>query len=200
MRTFDFPVLAVPWPDQFDFSLVSNTQIFTSPLSGSVQTLELPGARWAATMTFNNVKDDDAALLQAWLTQLRGQANRFNLWNMARPNPRGTAAGSPVVSGASQTGYTLTTKGWTANSAVLLPGDFIGINGELKMVSADVTADASGNATIQFEPPLRVSPGDLAPITTGKPTATFVLTDPKPKWSTKTGILSNFIIDAVEVW
>lgn len=200
MQTFNFPSLLVPWPDQFDFSLLSNTQISQSPLSGSVQTLELPGARWGATLTFNNVPKDDAATLEAFLVQLRGQANRFRLWNYERPNVRGTGAGTPVVSGSGQTGYTLNTKNWNPGDTVLLPGDMIGINGELKMVTAAATADANGLAAVQFEPPLRASPGDGTAIITEQPTATFILTDPKPKWSTKSGPITNFAIDAVEVW
>lgn len=202
MITLAFPSLVVPWPDQFDFSLISNTQIFQSPLSGSLQTLELPGARWGATLTFNNVKDDDAATLQAFLTQLRGQANRFSLWNMARPNPRGNikAGTAATVNGANQTGNQLHTHNWNPGDTILLPGDLFSVNGELKMITAAATADGTGAATLQFEPPLRSSPSDAAPITTSQPTATFILSDPKPKWSTKTGLLTNFVIDAVEAW
>lgn len=202
MTTYAFPTLSRP-PSSFVWRLLSNTQTLESPLTGSIQTIELPGARWAFTASWPGFTETDAALMQSFLAKLRGQANRFTMYNFARKVPRGTAAGVPTVNNESgspttlQTGTTLITKSWTAG-VTLKEGDFFGVNGELKMVTAAATADGSGNMTITFEPPLRASPAHGAAITYTNPTATFMLSNPVSEWNTAPGKFTDFTIQAQE--
>jgi len=199
MTTLTWPTFVRATPRALDWSLVANTQSFTSPLSGSVQTVEMPGAKWKASFQLENLSEADAATFQAFLVQLRGKAGRFSLYNFARSEPRGTQRGAPLVKGASQTGTTLAIDGCTVG-ATLLAGDYFAVNGELKMVVADATADGSGNMTLSFEPPLRSSPADNAPLTLVQPTATFMLLSDESKWNTQPGRFSTFPVDCVEVW
>jgi len=201
MTTLAWPTLARKLPAQFDWQLVSNTQTFQSPLSGAVQTVEMPGARWAAQFTLSSLDAADAAAWRTFAVQLRGQSGRFALWNMARPTPRGVATGTPVVSGAGQTGNTLATSGWTpSTTGILKAGDFIGVNGELKMVVADATSDGAGLATLTLEPPLRSSPANLAAITTNKPTAVFKMDDDIARTTTTAPGFDAVSISCTEVW
>ena len=77
----------------------------------------------------------------------------------------GTQGGTPQVNGAGQTGSAISTKGWTASTAVLNAGDivsFAGVHrinpltrqstGDLRtfVVLANVTSDGSGNATVNI--------------------------------------------------
>ncbi len=199
MTTMSFPALSRAVPRTVDWSLRANTQSFQSPLAGSVQTVELPGARWAVSFMLENLDETDAALLQAFFAKLRGRAGRFYLHNLARPQPRGTLTGTPLVKGAAQTGTALVIDGCTVG-ATLLVGDFVGVNGELKMVVADVTADGAGEMSLAIEPPLRSSPADNAAVTLVQPTATFMLSDDESKWSTTPGKYSTFALDAIEAW
>jgi len=167
-------------PSSVEWSLVSNTQSFKSPLNGSVQTLENVGARWQAVLKFRNLSDADGRILMAFLVSLGGEAGRFDLYDHSHPNPAGVATGAPLVNGASQTGGTLITDGWTpSQTGILKAGDYIGVNGELKMMAADADSDAGGNATLTFGPLLRSSPSDNAVITTVQPTASFRLENDK---------------------
>lgn len=199
MTTLTWPTLSRAAPRVLDFSLVPNTQSFSSPLSGSVQTVEMPGARWQMSFVMENLTETDSALLQAFLVKLRGRAGRFYLHNFARATPRGTLSGTPLVKGAAQTGNTLAIDGCTVGST-LLAGDFIGVNGELKMVVADATADGSGEMSLTIEPPLRSSPADNAAITTTRPTATFMLANDEIKWNTQPGKFTSVPIDCIEAW
>lgn len=199
MTTLTWPTLTRSAPRDLDFSLVPNTQSFSSPLSGAVQTVEMPGARWKVSFMLENLAEADSALLQAFLVKLRGRAGRFYLHNFARSEPRGTQRGAPLVKGASQTGATLAIDGCTVG-ATLLAGDFIGVNGELKMVVADAAADGAGEMSLTIEPPLRSSPADNAALTLVQPTATFMLTTDESKWSTAPGKFSTFAVDAIEAW
>jgi hypothetical protein len=101
----------------------------------------------------------------------------------------GPGGGTPVVSGASQSGNAITTSGWTASTQVLNDGDiitFAGVNavnpvgkqdlGALKQfaVVGNVTSNGSGQATITLADPLIpasgasiVAPFGPSPITVG---------------------------------
>jgi len=77
----------------------------------------------------------------------------------------GTATGTPLVNGASQIGSSLVTNGWSNSTAILNQGDIFTIAGVFTVnyvtgtatstlaqfvVTAPVTSDGSGNATIPF--------------------------------------------------
>lgn len=199
MTVLTWPTFVRATPRVLDWSLVPNTQSFGSPLSGAVQTVEMPGARWKASFMLENLVEADAAVFQAFMMRLRGRAGRFALHNFARQRPRGTLSGTPLVMGASQTGTTLIIDG-CAVGATLLAGDYFGVNGELKMVVADAAANGSGQMTLTLEPPMRASPADNAALTLVQPTATFMLATDELKWNTQPGKFSSFPIDCVEAW
>jgi hypothetical protein len=159
------------------FGLKTNTQLYTSPLSGDTQRAELPGARWFATYTLVPKKRADIAAIQAFLANLAGPAGSFYGYDPNATNPRGAGGGTPLVNGASQTGSSLITDGWPNSTAVLKAGDYFTVNGEYKMITADVTSDGSGNATLSFAPALRSSPADNDPITITNPTCIMRLVD-----------------------
>ncbi len=198
MSTIAWPA-TLQAPTTVTWGVKANTQIMVSPLNGTVQTLELPGARWTVQMAFPPMAEADAGPFQAWIMQLRGQANRAALFNHARPIPRGTAGGTPLVNGGSQTGATLVTDGWSPG-ATLLAGDFLGCNGQLHMSVVDAAADGSGNMTITLEPPMRNSPADNAPITINKPTALFILQEPETRWTTRPGKHTDIDLAFVEAF
>jgi hypothetical protein len=201
MTTLTWPTLTRKLPGQFDWRLVANTQTFQSPLSGAEQTVEMPGARWALAYSMGALDAADAALVRAFFAQLRGRSGRFYMHNLARPLPRGIATGTPVVSGAGQSGTTLVTSGWTPSTAgILKAGDFFGVNGELKLLVADAASNGAGLATLTFEPPLRASPANAAAITTTRPTATFRLDDDVTAFATTAPGLDSFSLAATETW
>jgi hypothetical protein len=204
MTTFAFPTLSLAAPSRAEWGLKSNTQVFTSPLNGSVQTMELMGARWTGSFSWDTLQEADAALLQAFLVKLRGQANRFTLWPYHRPQPRGTIAlASVTVSGAvAQLAATLNLAACGAG-ATLKAGDYFAVAGELKMATADFTANGAGlMSSVTFEPPVRAVAGfaNGAAVTTSYPTATFIVNDPHAKWQTRAPIITDVPFDFTEVW
>jgi hypothetical protein len=182
------------------WTLVSNTQISVSPLSGSVQTQELPGARWRVSIAYPPLLDADAALLRSFLVRMRGQANRVDLYPWDRQTPRGTALGTPLVKGASQTGATLVTDGWNVG-ATLLAGDFIQFGTQLCVVATNPSAaDGAGNMTIPIEPPIRTSPADNGAITISQPKARFMLAGAEVGWSVQQYGVADFAFELVEAF
>ena len=163
------------------FGLETNTQAFTSPFTKAVQRVALGGSRWTASLSLPPMKRDKAAVWQAFFLQLEGGANTFSGYDPDAAAPRGQASltpGTPAVNGANQSGSTLNIDGCPATVVnYLLPGDYFGVNGELKMVVAPVNTNGSGQATLAFKPALRNKPGDNAAVTLVKPTCVMALID-----------------------
>lgn len=176
------------WPtltrrhSEWSWNIVSNTQIWTSPFNKSGQTLELPGTCWWCKVGYEKLQEDDWRKVEAWRAQLRGMSGRVLVSPLHAEYPRGVATGMPVVHGAGQSGCSLATSGWTPNTPyILLTGDYFSVatlsGPELKIITTDAESDASGRATLTFEPPLRSDPLDGAAITTTEPVCSMRLVD-----------------------
>lgn len=199
MSTLDFPTVR---PALVDWQLLTVSANFTSPFTGDEQTASQPGAaRWLSTLTWQKLTRAEAFDLEAFLVSCNGTAGRFYLWNHARETIRGSGAGTPVVDGAANYGGQVATRGWTPNAAgVLLRGDYIGFNDEVKMVKANVDADAAGKAVVTFGPNIRIVPADGAAITLVKAKGIFRLLDDnqaKFAYQKQTG---DYQIQCVETW
>lgn len=171
---------ALEWPeDVCPASLTwrpeSNTKTFRSPFNGASQTVRFPGTRWVCSLTFNNLSDEKARRIDSLVAELDGEYGRVKIRDWGRSGR--TPAGSPLVDGANQSGTELHSKGWTAGMVVLRQGDYITVNDELKMVTADVSSASNGTALIPFAPMLRSSPPANAVIEVANPYGIFKLKD-----------------------
>jgi hypothetical protein len=121
------------------FTLESNTSSFESTLNKNVQHMELPGARWRGSVAFSNRTRQEANKIKAFMTSLGGQAGRFYLTPFDAYQS-GTMSGAGVVDGAVTFGSSvISTKGWEGDQGALFEaGDYLEVNGELKMVTGDV--------------------------------------------------------------
>lgn len=180
------PTLAFPsgiyGPSSVDWRIRANTQSFRSPLDGSVQTIELPGSVWTASVSWNILPPAQWRALQAWLAQLRGAAGRFYYGPPHATTRQAVGSiGTPLVNGPNQTGVALACDGFGASAQVFLAGDFIAYdhaNGRsLHVVTATATANGSGQATLAIEPPIRTSPADNAALIHASPTCVMRLVD-----------------------
>jgi len=139
-----------------NFGLNRVVAVTESPFTNQEQVYEHDGAQWKATFTLPPMKKDSAAIWLAFLMSLRGRRGTFKIGDQDRKTIQGTATGTVLVRGAAQTGNAINLDGFTASRAnVFLAGDYIQINSYLYMVSANVTADGSGQATVYVEPSLR---------------------------------------------
>lgn len=205
MTTISFPTLSRSAPRVLQFGLRSYTQSMESPLTGSVQTVEIPfAARWMMSFTLGNLDETtDAPLMQAFLVKLRGRANRAALYNFARPIPQGTIALSGVTtSGSTAQGATSVSLAGCGAAATVKAGDFFAVGGELKMAVANATANGSGVASVTFEPPVRAVAGwsNGASVTLNKPTALFIQNGDEANWSTQPYRRTDVPLDVIEVF
>ena len=174
----DFPDVK---PNDENLRLISSNQSYESVLTGDKKTAELSGDKWAATLQFSNRHGTDAAKLRAWLFSLGGSRTRFKYSPESISN-LGTASGAGVVNGADQTGSELLTSGWDADQDNLFSaGDYIEVNGELKIVTGDVAAstlvsypDATNLMPSPFDPSgwsgVNDADGTITNVTLSNPT------------------------------
>lgn len=175
------------------------TSTYESTLNGSAQHLQLPAAKWAGVLSFSNRGGAEARILRGFVFSLGGPAGRFDI---LPPDfdQQGSMAGPGVVDGADQTGKELTTGGWTPNQPALFePGDYVGIDGELKMITERIASDGSGAATLKFAPPLRNSPANSSAIEVSAPRVTMYLeSDSQARSQITPGLIYSLQLAVVE--
>ena len=99
MTVLTFPSVI---PSGFSFKLRPHSQSFSSPLTGSTQTLDTPGAAlWYANIDFEDTNALEGRTLMAFLANLDGTAGRFSLSPLHHPTPAGVATGTPIINGGS---------------------------------------------------------------------------------------------------
>lgn len=165
-----------------DWHLEFNTIVHTSPLDKSTESIEMPGAHWVGSVSFNTLNDAQLRVLQVFLDKLRGAAGRFYFSPLTAQLGSLATTGGVTVDGGSQVGTTINTAGWDPSEVgVLKAGDCFSFDTakgrEMKRVQAPVDSDATGKATITFEAPIRTAPADLAAIEIVQPTCMVMLED-----------------------
>lgn len=165
-----------PGPRAAAWRLRSAVEVSTSPYDFQLQTHINAGARWEVEITLPKLTEAEARDWIAFLAACNGQQRSFYLGPSLFSTPSGNAGGTPLVRGASQTGSSLITDGWTGSTAnILKAGDFFQVENRLYMNLQNVSTNSGGEATLDISPPLRSSPADNAPITTSSPKGIFVL-------------------------
>lgn len=143
-----------------------------SPFSSVEQVQVGTGQKWQAEVSLPPmIRTSGAPEWFAALTSLNGPEGTFYLGDTANKTPRGVATGTPVVNGAGQTGYDLSTRGWTPSvTNIMRAGDWLQVNtgssSRLYMVMKDANSDSSGNATLTIWPKVRQQPSAPADGTT----------------------------------
>ena len=185
-----FP-LSLPTTPGFNSAIFSARSVVS--LSQSIFTLkqqaqEHQGDLWEVSVSLPSMQRAAAEEWLAFFLSLNGVFGTFLIGDPLGKTPRGSVPGSPLVNGASQTGKSLITDGWTpSQNGVLLAGDYFqlgtGTTTRLYKVLTDVGSDGGGNATFDIWPRLRESPDDLDPLVTTNSKGTFRLTDNVRPWS-----------------
>jgi len=139
------------------------------------QIQEYDGDGWLLEVETGTMTQANAYPWIAFLTMLKGPKGTFLAGDPKHTTPQGLGGGTPLVNGASQTGSSLITDGWTISVNTLKAGDYFSIANTLYMNLQDVTADGSGNATFDIYPSLRTSPANDAALDLTSPLGTFRL-------------------------
>lgn len=187
-----------------EFRAVNTVGVSQSPFTYSQQVVAHSGQRWEVDISLPAMKRADAEQWVAWLVSLRGQLGTFTLGDPIGATPRGSAGGTPVVNGASQTGGTLVIDGCTADqTGWLKAGDYIqlgsGTTATLHKVLQDANSDGSGNVTLDIWPYIRNSPADNSTVVTSNAVGNFRLSGNQQAWSVNEASFYGLTFGAVEV-
>jgi len=189
---------------KIDLRAVQVTAMTMSPFTYKQQVVVHPGQRWEAEISLPPMKRTDAEAWVGWLLALRGRSGTFLLGDPLATSPIGNGGGTPVVTGASQTGASLNIDGCTANQGTwLAAGDYIqlgsGSSSQLYKVTQTASSDNLGDATLEIWPELRSSPADGATVTVDAPKGLFRLATNEVNWSINEASVFGVTFPAVEV-
>ena len=186
--TISYP-LSIPSTDIAKIKLVANNivGISQSPFTAAQQVYKYSGQYWEADISLPPMKREVAEYWISFLLKLNGSYGTFLLGDPIGATARGVATGTPLVKGASQSGNTLETDGWTTSvTGILKAGDYIqlgsGSTAKLHKVLDDVNSDGSGNATLTIFPDIRTSPADNSAIVVTSAKGVFRLTSGQTMW------------------
>lgn len=157
-------------------------------------------ALWVLSAPLPVLQEAAAKDWRAALAQLSKLSNTFKVQPADYDGPgTGYAGADPVVNGGSQMGTSLVCDGVSLSTAIVQTGDFLEVNGEFKIVTADASSDGAGNVTISFEPALRSAPADGATVDIQTPQLNNMrLVDPRAAWSVRPPKLYDIQIHAIE--
>lgn len=178
--------------------------VSVSPFTGEQQVQAMQGEWWEGNFSLpNEMSRADAEAWIGFLVSLNGREGTFLAGDPLGATARGTATGTPLVKGASQTGKTLLTDGWTSGvTGILKAGDWIqlgtGSSTHLHKVVADANSDGSGNATLEIWPRLRSSPGDNDAITKASCKGLWRLTIAGVGWTINDVRIGGIVVPCME--
>lgn len=184
--------------------MVDRVRMTESPFSFAQQVVDYGGQRWEADITLPPMDRADAVIWLAWLAKLRGPYHTFTMGDPLAATPQGSAGGTPLVNGGSQTGASLVLDGaTTSQTGWLKAGDYIqlgsGADSRMYMVTADADSDGSGNVTLAIWPDIVTAPADNAAVTVSSAVAAWRLSSSVRAWDEFTATTYGLQFSAVSV-
>jgi len=202
--TITFP-LSLPAPKFASVRIGARSSVgmTSSPFTYSQQAQAHQGQLWSVDVSYPPLVRADAEEVLAFLLSLNGPGGSFLAGDPLAAVPRGTATGTPVVSGDGQTGQSLVTTGWTiSTTGILLAGDYIqlgtGTDTHLHKVLVDADSDGAGEATLDIWPRLRSSPADAAAITVAPALGLWRLASNAIEWNERQAQMYGVSFGAIE--
>lgn len=191
-------------PANITFRAVNTVGITQSPFTYAQQAVAHSGQRWECDVTLPQMSRADAEQWIAFLVSLRGQFGTFTLGDPTGASPRGSAGGTPLVNGASQTGGTLNIDGCTASqTGWLKAGDYIQLGtagtATLHKVLADADSNGSGEVSLDIWPYIRTAPADNASVTLTNTVGRFRLASNQQNWNINEASIFGMTFGGVEV-
>ena len=185
MTTITFP--SSPAPSTMSWRLIQPSQQNVSGWTGARQIMASDRGWWECSITMPPIVGETS--MNPWrsfMASARGSVNDFKV--KVNEIDQSSDSSTPRINGGSQVGRSLNTDGWPVSSTVLSAGQFVTINNQLLQLTADVTTNSSGQATITFEPPIRTSPSDNTLIEFKAPYALMYFVE-EPSYSVEPGLI-----------
>jgi len=173
-------------------------------IAGKRQVRQIGGQYFKLYASFPLMSRSEFAPIYAFIMKQRGSYESFTVVPPVVGSTTGTSLGTPLVNGASQTGRTVVTDGWTGDQTagnLLKAGDYIKFANHTKIynIVADNASDAGGNSSLTIEPALITSPAENDVITTSSvPFTVYLMGGGLIEYSTGFDNLFSFALDLCE--
>jgi len=178
---------------QIELRAVNAIGLSMSPFTFSQQTVVHEGQRWEASISIPTVRREYTAPWKAFLTALKGRRGTFLLSDPDYVSPRGTASGTPTITGsAGDSSVTVVLTG------SLLAGDYIQLGTGLNARLHQVLEDQTGNGTLEIWPALRGNYSS-ANVVISSPSGLFRLATNQVTWDINSSSAYSISFDCVEV-
>lgn len=185
MTTIAFP--SSPAPATMSWRLVQPAQQNISLWTGARQVLPSGRGWWECSITLPPIIGESSVnIWRSFIAKARGSANDFQV--PVNEIAQSSLTATPLINGANQSGRSLVTDGWPISTTVLYAGQFVTIGGQLLQLTDDIVSNSSGQATINFEPAIRVKPSDNDEIEFKAPYALMYFTE-DPSYSVEPGLV-----------
>lgn len=194
MTTISFP--STPKPQSISWRLNMPAQNNMSSWTGRRQVVASGRGWWEATVTLPPIVG--TSTFNAWrafLALSRGSANDFQV--PVDATAQSALPNTVLTNGASQTGRSIATDGWPNSTTVLSAGQFVTINNQLLQLTAAVTSNGSGQATLSVEPPVRAPVADNTAVEYKNPYCLMYLIE-MPSYSVEPGYVYSLTLDLRE--
>ena len=190
-------------PSNITFRAVNTVGVSQSPFTYQQQAVAHSGQRWEVDVTLPSMARADAEQWVAFLVSLRGRLGTFTLGDPVSATPRGSAGGTPLVNGASQTGGVLNIDGCTASqTGWLKAGDYIQLgtagSATLHKVLADADSNGSGEVSLDLWPYIRTAPANDATVVVTNTVGRFRLASNEQNWNINEASIYGLTFGGVE--
>jgi len=201
-------VTVIPLPEGVSFEdaeigLERADQVMRSGYTGRRQTISWPFALWVFTARTVPEEGIAAGRLRSFLARLKGRVNTFRMPVPGAYSLAGYTGAVGLVNGTALAGSTtLPTDGWTPSTAIFKDGDYMTINDECKLVTADITSNGLGQALLPIDPPLKRTAPDNYQLVMGKDAYILLAaaTSDMAKWKLSRPVRHTFNFVAVEAF
>lgn len=194
MTTITLP--ATPKFQSVTWRLVQPSQSNISQWTGSRQVLPSGRGWWECQITLPPiVGSTNFNPWRAFTALMRGAANDVQI--PVDPAAQSVLANTMLVNGAGQTGRTLNVDGLPNSITVLSAGHYVTVNNQLLQLTANVISNGTGQATLSFEPALRVPPSDNAVVEFKNPYCLMYLME-EPTYSAEPGYVYSLSLNLRE--
>lgn len=180
-----------------EFGLVRSVGLTVSPFTGQQQTYINSFALWRAVYNLPLMNRQRASEWMSFLSELNGRYGTFLAGDQDCKTIQGVASGTILVNGEHSIGATSIAMDGFALSTnnVFKKGDYLqfgsGSSSKLHIVTANANSNASGQSTIEIQPPLKTALSDNSSVTYTNTKAVFRLDENNVNWqANETGLFS----------
>jgi hypothetical protein len=196
-----------PAPADISFGYSDTVATVPNPFTRQMQTYTWPGGDLiTVTVTLPPMTTAQSFAWEAFLAELRGQANIFQLGDPRVSGPQGTVNGSPLTTLASAAGgtgnvamsTTLGVQGF-ADGDSLAAGDYVQAGYRLYRVLESTGPITGGQAALTIYPSIRATHGDGTAVVVRNCKGVFRLAGNARQFQSSPGRLTTMSFQAVEV-